>query len=142
MDGGIVELNVSGVMSITEVNQRIQIVLRFTKPLSQKVEQLINQLEAFGPEQRQKTDQIESEVEALIESWNAKVRKMGGIPKGMWLVDFDCGDGYFCWKYPEPEVLHWHEYKSGFPGRISLEERERKRQLRIIDPIEDLIDQL
>jgi hypothetical protein len=57
-------------------------------------------------------------------------------------VDFDAGDGYFCWKYPEAEALHWHEYKSGFPGRISLKERERKKNIKILDPIEELIDRL
>jgi hypothetical protein len=40
------------------------------------------------------------------------------------LVDFpSLMDGrivYLCWRLGEPEVLHWHELKSGFAGRQSL----------------------
>lgn len=142
MSGGIVELSTSGAVTIEEANKRALVVHHFTKQLSAKVESLINQLEAYGPSQKSKTEEIEAQIEALINSWNNKVRKLGGEPKGMWLVDFDAGDGYFCWKYPEADIQYWHEYKSGFPGRVSLAERENRRRLKVLDPIEDLIDQL
>ena len=43
---------------------------------------------------------------------------LGGQPKGLWLVDFDSGDGFsFCWKYGEEEIAHVHAYDAGFAGR-------------------------
>jgi hypothetical protein len=140
--GEVVELNATGVLSLVQANERVQIIIHFTKPIAQKVESLINQLQAYGAHQPDKTSHLEHEIELQIEAWNNKIRKLGGHPKGMWLVDFDCGDGYLCWKYPEPEVLYWHDYKSGFPGRVLLTERDLKRQLKKSDFLEDLIDQL
>ena len=35
-------------------------------------------------------------------------------------LDFDKGDGYYCWKYPEPALNHFHGYEEGFGGRLSL----------------------
>ena len=40
--------------------------------------------------------------------------------KGMWLVDFDTGEGYYCWHYPEPEICYFHGYDEGFRGRVKI----------------------
>lgn len=52
-----------------------------------------------------------------IESWKIKIEKLGVHPKGKWLCDFDNGNGYFCWKYPEETVSHAHAYNEGFTSR-------------------------
>jgi len=39
----------------------------------------------------------------------------------LWLVDFDNGEGYYCWSYPEPAITHYHGYDDGFAGRISIQ---------------------
>ena len=41
--------------------------------------------------------------------------------KGMWLADFDAGNGYYCWKFPENEIRFWHGYKDGFSGRVEIQ---------------------
>ena len=41
--------------------------------------------------------------------------------KGLWLVDFDNGEGYYCWSYPESSITHYHGYDDGFAGRISIQ---------------------
>lgn len=69
-------------------------------------------------------DRIESEVETLFKGWTAEILKMGAEPKGLWLVDFDSGDGfYFCWKFPEKEVEYIHSYDGGFAGRRKIDWR-------------------
>ncbi len=118
-----VEIGFSGPMSIDRANQTIRIISKFTKEYSTKVNALINRLEALDPKDRAQTSVIESEVGQLIEGWNQKIRKLGGQPKGLWLVDIDAGDGYYCWKFPEPEIAFWHEYKSGYTGRIPISNR-------------------
>ena len=37
----------------------------------------------------------------IVEAWAEAVRALGLEVKGLWLVDFDNGEGYYCWKYPE-----------------------------------------
>ena len=51
------------------------------------------------------------------------VRNLGVEVKGLWLADFDSGDGYYyCWKLGEDDIEHFHRYETGFAGRrpISL----------------------
>jgi hypothetical protein len=35
-------------------------------------------------------------------------------------VDFDNGDGYYCWCYPEHSITHYHGYSDGFAGRMKI----------------------
>lgn len=126
LDRGVVGINQKSSLSLEEANLVIKVISKFTKEISERVDQLINQLESLGPGPIEKTKIIEKEVNELIESWNAKVRKLGGIPKGLWFVDIDAGDGYYCWKYPESELLYWHDYRSGYTGRMPISEAKEE----------------
>ena len=127
MDQGVFELGARRKVNLNEANEIIRIISHFTKQMSVEVDRIINQLEAMDPDNVEKAKVLEAEVEGIIESWNQKVRKLGAQPKGLWMADVDAGDGFYCWKYPEPEIQYWHDYKSGFPGRISLEEKMETR---------------
>jgi regulator of sirC expression with transglutaminase-like and TPR domain len=65
-------------------------------------------------------EELESERQELAERWAREVRALGVEVKGLWLVDFDSGAGYYCWKYPEPGLDHFHGYEEGFTGRLKL----------------------
>jgi hypothetical protein len=64
--------------------------------------------------------EFEAEYTCIVRAWAGKVMALGCEVKGLWLVDFDNGEGYFCWKYPEPEIGHFHDYMSGFSGRTKI----------------------
>lgn len=59
--------------------------------------------------------------EALIAEWAEALLARGLEVKGLWLVDFDCGSGYYCWRYPEPSLQYFHSYEDGFQGRIPIQ---------------------
>lgn len=63
---------------------------------------------------------LEGERESVVREWMREVTSLGVEIKGLWLVDFDSGAGYYCWKYPEPALNHFHGYEEGFGGRLSL----------------------
>ena len=62
-------------------------------------------------------DEIRREVTA-IEQLGIEVKAIDG------LVDFRSLRGgevvYLCWKYPEPEISHWHRLDAGFAGRRAI----------------------
>ncbi len=64
---------------------------------------------------------VEREYERIVKTWVSKMERLGLVVKGLWLIDFDTGDGYLCWKYPELRIGHFHDYASGFAGRRPLE---------------------
>jgi hypothetical protein len=52
----------------------------------------------------------------------ARARAALGIDvKGLWLVDFDNGSGYYCWQYPEDGLDYYHSYEDGFSGRMRIQ---------------------
>ncbi len=46
---------------------------------------------------------------------------LGVEVKGLWLVDFDNGSGYYCWRWPERELAFFHGYDEGFAGRTRIQ---------------------
>lgn len=71
---------------------------------------------------QQEINQLEKSYERIVRRWVGKMERLGLVVKGLWLVDFDTGDGYLCWKYPETELAHYHPYDKGFNGRRSIAE--------------------
>jgi hypothetical protein len=57
----------------------------------------------------------------IIGEWAEQILDLGIEIKGLWLVDFDSGSGYYCWQYPEPSLQHFHGYEEGFGGRVKLQ---------------------
>jgi regulator of sirC expression with transglutaminase-like and TPR domain len=57
----------------------------------------------------------------VVQDWARQITELGAEIKGLWLVDFDSGAGYYCWKYPEAGLGHFHGYEEGFSGRVPLQ---------------------
>jgi hypothetical protein len=66
-------------------------------------------------------DEAEEERQNIVRDWVRAVASLGAEIKGLWLVDFDSGAGYYCWKYPESSLEYFHGYEEGFGGRLPLQ---------------------
>lgn len=69
-----------------------------------------NGAEADGPE-----------ANGVLVSWAREMEELGIEVKGPWLVDFDSGDGYWCWRWPEEALDYYHAYGEGFGGRVRIQ---------------------
>lgn len=58
--------------------------------------------------------------EQVVTQWAESILALGVEVKGLWLVDFDSGAGYYCWRHPEPALEYFHGYEEGFGGRVKL----------------------
>jgi len=61
-----------------------------------------------------------AEAQDIVAEWAESILDMGVEVKGLWLIDFDSGAGYYCWQHPEPALEYFHGYEEGFPGRVKL----------------------
>ena len=66
-------------------------------------------------------EETEEERQGVVGEWAREILAMGAEIKGLWLVDFDSGAGYYCWKYPETSLEYFHGYEEGFAGRLPLQ---------------------
>jgi hypothetical protein len=63
----------------------------------------------------------DDDYERIVQQWADSVMALGIEVKGLWLIDFDNGSGYYCWKHPESSLQYFHGYEEGFGGRVKLQ---------------------
>jgi hypothetical protein len=66
-------------------------------------------------------EELQRAAAELLDRWAGKIRALGVEVKGPWLVDFDSGGGYYCWKWPEEALEYFHSYEEGFSGRLPIQ---------------------
>jgi len=103
----------SRIFTYTEAVELMPMVRHLTEQAHRRVESLAASGRA-EPEVRAETDSVVGE-------WARALMEMGLEVKGLWLVDFDNGSGYYCWRYPEAGLVWFHSYEEGFQGRIRIQ---------------------
>lgn len=121
----VIEINRKKVFTQQEVSRLLPLVYRLTEEAQDEVKKIIKFIEAHRDNKSRAVFELEARLNEIVTRWQIKIEKLGGEPKGLWLADFDSGDGYFCWKYPETEICYWHGYKDGFTGRMMIREKSR-----------------
>lgn len=147
-DFDVIGINRKSIFNIEEARTLFPIIFRLTKSYSERVQVLIHKIDAVANSKNENgigaTEPLEAKAADLIQEWQSKVQKLGGLPNGHWIVDFDSGDGYFCWKYPERSIEYWHHYRDGFSKRIRLSALEKSRENQVqglrLTPIESVND--
>ena len=89
-----------------------------TERAAQETERLVAARENATAEERAR---IDHEIQSVIERWTNEMEALGAEVKGVWLVDFDTGSGYYCWRWPEESLEHFHGYEEGFAGRMRIQ---------------------
>jgi hypothetical protein len=87
-------------------------VRRLTEEAHHHVEALAT--EGSAPE-------VRTRIEEIVLAWARTLGQEGLEAKGIWLVDFDNGSGYYCWRYPEGSLQFYHSYEDGFQGRMRIQ---------------------
>lgn len=107
------------IFTLSEAQSLLPRIKEITARVHEEVEDL--RVSLYGiPEEADRSD-VDSRIEGAIRGWFDEVLSLGAEPKGVGLVDFDSGDGfYYCWRYGEEEIEHIHTYEAGFAGRRRL----------------------
>jgi hypothetical protein len=100
----------------TELLPSVKLV---TAEAVREAESLAGELRRHGeadPQHQALSDRLSD----VVTRWAARIQELELEPKGLWLVDFDNGEGYYCWQYPEDAITHFHGYDDGFAGRMKI----------------------
>jgi hypothetical protein len=66
-------------------------------------------------------EDAEARIDEVVGRWAEAMTRRGLVVKGLWLVDFDNGSGYYCWRHPEDRLMYYHSYEEGFRGRLRIQ---------------------
>lgn len=108
------------IFSLFQARALLPQVKHLTADAVRRAESLASQLQGLVEDDPQHTLLAEA-LRDVVNGWADEVQRLGLEPKGLWLVDFDNGDGYYCWCYPEETIGHYHGYDEGFAGRMSIQ---------------------
>ena len=117
----IVTRDETRVFTLAEAEELFPLVRAITEVAWHELEPVRRRLESMVPS-NPRLHALENEYEKIVKRWMAKMHRLGLTVRGLWLVDFDTGDGYLCWKFPELRLGHYHNYQDGFSGRRPLRE--------------------
>ncbi|MCB1037167.1 MAG: DUF2203 family protein [Acidobacteria bacterium] len=95
-------------------------VRALTSRAVRRIEALVNRLQS-REEMENRKKELQQACQEIVDEWTEEVNLLGCEVKGLWLVDWDCGVGYYCWKYPEESLAHFHGYEEGFDGRVPIQ---------------------
>ncbi|HEX3556408.1 MAG TPA: DUF2203 family protein [Thermoanaerobaculia bacterium] len=107
------------IFSYDEAVNTFPLVRDLTAAAVRQIEALTNSV-ASRDELDTRRDELEEARERIVRAWAQQVSSLGCEVKGVWLVDWDSGDGYYCWRFPEQALSFFHTYDEGFAGRIPI----------------------
>lgn len=91
------------------------------RQLTEEAQRQVNDLTAQAQDGGVARQEVEEAVGEVIRDWAQAMTSMGLEVKGLWLVDWDNGSGYYCWKHPEDGLHYFHSYEEGFRGRMRIQ---------------------
>lgn len=63
---------------------------------------------------------IEQEYEQIVSQWKSKIEKLGATVHGLWVVEFNVGEGVLCWRYPELSLNYFRANGGDFASRVKI----------------------
>jgi hypothetical protein len=108
------------IFSLDQARELLPQVKHMTADAVRRAESLAAQLHGI-PEDDPEHVTLRAALREVVNGWAEALQTLGVEAKGLWLVDFDNGDGYYCWCYPEPSIMHYHGYGDGFAGRMKIQ---------------------
>lgn len=101
---------------LAEASELLPVVRKITENAYERLSRLDQRLELMllcDP----RRIAIADEYEKLVRKWIASITRLGAIPNGLWRVDFDTGEGYLCWRFPELKIGYFRDYDCEFDDR-------------------------
>ncbi len=112
------------IFTLEEAQALMPQVKAMTEPVYSLASSLAEELrQAEDEKDEARTEALRERLQILVQSWQHAMQDLEAEVKGLWLVDFDSGDGYWCWAYPEETLGHWHSYEGGFRTRVPVDQR-------------------
>ncbi len=105
--GDIIPIHTRRIFSEVEAVTLLPIIRRITERTAEIVETLQEQ-QRFVPHDEPLHERLQSQIDAEFKRWAIKVIKLGCEPHGVWLVNFDAGNGWYTWRLGDEGLTFFH----------------------------------
>ena len=87
---------------------------RVTSRASRAVERRLDRLDESG-----EVSELAA-IDAEVQRWFDDVRRLGGVPRGLWLVEFPARAGWFGWRVGDTDLALFRMYGTSPEDRAPL----------------------
>ena len=101
---------------LAEASELLPVVRKITENACERLSKLNERLELMLLCDPRRTA-IVDEYEKIVRKWVASITRLGAIPNGLWRIDFDTGEGYLSWRFPELRIGYFRGYGCQFDDR-------------------------
>jgi len=90
-----------------EAQNLLPTVKRITVQAATEADKIEEQLR-FIPRDEPIFRRLAADLDLVIRRWAIKIKKLGLKPSGIWIVDFDAGDGWYSWRLGDEHVTYFN----------------------------------
>src|SRR5690606_24732290 len=89
-----------------------------TRQAMDKAEPIVTMIN--NPKDLQDKKLLTLRLQSIVEKWSSQMLYFGVMTRGLWMVDFDCGHGYYSWVAGEKDITTYRSYTQDFDQRTPL----------------------
>ncbi len=89
----------------------LPVIRRITERASVKMIDLKEQLQ-WVPRDEPLYERLHTQMEDLAHRWAVRIAQLGCEPKGIWVVNFDTGNGWFSWRHGDESLVFFDSCES------------------------------
>lgn len=105
--GDVIPIHSKRIFTAEKAEELLPVVQRITNHAASRAHDINEQLR-WTPPSEPLYARLKSEFDLIVRRWAIKIFQIGCKPRGMWLVDFDAGDGWFSWRHGDEALNFFH----------------------------------
>lgn len=112
--GDVIPIHSRRIFTKEEAEGLLPVVRRITDAAAARACELQEQLGWIPPDEPLHM-RLRAELDLIVRRWAIKLSKLGCEPRGVWLVDFDAGEGWFSWRHGDDALSFFHPHADPNP---------------------------
>jgi len=107
--------------SFSEADKLLPLVRSITQKHQTELTPIQNRLKKMLSNDPRRNS-VEHEYEQVVSRWKSKVEKLGTSVCGLWVVEFNVGEGALSWRYPELSLAYFRATGVEFSNRVKIDD--------------------
>lgn len=119
--GDVIPIHSRRTFTKDEADSILPIVRRITEAAALHARDINEQLK-WVPGDEPLSVRLRQDLDLVVRRWAVKVSRLGCAPRGIWLVDFDAGEGWYSWRYGDEHLSYFHPHSEPSVADLAADE--------------------